>query len=139
VGSIWSDRSALQLAFWAVGAQHEARHGAAGTELGCASLTVAMQGDMPPSNNNPLNHDVLRGATSTEASVQERRRGGRWRCEEFHTHRAQDLGGDRADQSARGPRHAPAGARARAVLRRRAPPIEVAACPAGHSALGRDG
>src|SRR5215207_5111046 len=54
-------------------------------------------------------------------------------------HRAQDLGGDRADLGARGPRHAAAGTRARAVLRRRAPAVEVAARPAGHSALGGDG
>jgi signal transduction histidine kinase len=73
VGSVWSGLAALLLAFWAVGAQAEARHAAAGAALGFASLAVAVEWDVRLSYDDLLNGGVLGGATSLAAFVLERR------------------------------------------------------------------
>jgi len=73
VGSVWSGLAALLLAFWAVGAQREARHAAAGTALGIASLAVAVQWDVRLDYSDLLNGIVLGCATALAAFVLGRR------------------------------------------------------------------
>jgi signal transduction histidine kinase len=73
VGSVWSGLAALLLAFWAVGAQEEARHAVAGAALGFASLAVAVQWDVRLGYSDLLNGVILGGATAVAAFVFERR------------------------------------------------------------------
>ena len=73
VGSVSSGFAAMLLAFWAVGAQEEARHAVAGVALGFTSLAVAVQWDVRLDYSDLLNGIVLGGATALAAFVLERR------------------------------------------------------------------